>query len=391
MDTIGVRGERLPWGGPGIFFLDRAEEAAAALAAKEPESLRLVYLDPPFGTGDSFSMRPGGKGKRSIPTYTDKLGAAAYLDMMRAVLGACRTLLKEDGSLFLHVDQRKSAHMRLLLDEIFGADNFVNEIIWAYKSGGRSTRHFSYKHDTIFFYRKSRKHCFNIERAGVPRGPQRRNHMKRGVDAEGRIFYSIRSGSKTYTYYEDSLVYPSDVWDDIEHLHQRDPERTGYNSQKPEALLKRILEVASGEGDAVADFFSGSGTTAAVAAKLGRRCISADASPIALAVLRTRALRAAQNHSLFAENAPLELRYAPEALAPLAPCALGRAGEELVVQPPPETSLMYAALCDIEEGFLVPRSYSIHPAADGALRLALVDAPFLQAVDVYGRQSVERI
>ena len=91
--------------------------------------------------------------------------------MMRTVLAACYRMLAPDGSLYLHIDYRMSPYLRLMLDEIFGAANFMNEIIWAYKSGGRSTRHFSRKHDTILFYRKSKSVFFNINAVGVPRGP----------------------------------------------------------------------------------------------------------------------------------------------------------------------------------------------------------------------------
>jgi DNA modification methylase len=98
--------------------------------------------------------------------------------------------------------------------------------------------------------------------------------MKRFIDEDGRIGFSIRSGGKTYTYYEDSLIYPSDVWSDIEHLQQKDRERTGFATQKPEALLRRILSASSEPGDLVLDLFSGSGTTAVTAKKLGRAFVA---------------------------------------------------------------------------------------------------------------------
>src|SRR5690606_30562996 len=106
--------------------------------------------------------------------------------------------------------------------------NFMNEIIWCYKSGGRSTRYYPRKHDTILFYRKSAKVFFDIYAVGRPRGPEKRNHMKRYIDEDGRVCFSIRSAGKVYTYYEDTPVFPSDVWDDIEHLQQKDSERVGY-------------------------------------------------------------------------------------------------------------------------------------------------------------------
>ena len=153
---------------------------------------------------------------------------------------------------------------------------------------GKGKKHFSRKHDTILFYRKSRDHYFNLEAVGVPRGRTRRNHMKQGIDEEGRVFWSIKSGEKEYRYYEDDKVYPSDVWDDISHLHQRDPERNGYDTQKPEALLERIILSSSRPGDIVADFFAGSGTTLVVAQRLGRNWIGADNGVFSLHTCRKR-------------------------------------------------------------------------------------------------------
>ena len=125
--------------------------------------------------------------------------------------------------------------------------------------------------------------------------------MKQFVDQDGRVGFSIRSRGKLYTYYEDDLIYPTDVWTDIEHLQQKDRERMGYATQKPEALLERIILASSKEGDLVCDLFSGSGTTAAVAVKNRRRFLTADASPLALITLRKRLLSIASSPSLLDE------------------------------------------------------------------------------------------
>lgn len=117
--------------------------------------------------------------------------------MMRVVLTACHRMLAPDGSLYLHIDYRMSPYLRLMLDEIFGQANFMNEIIWAYKSGGRSTRHFSRKHDTILFYRKSKAVYFNIHAVGVPRGPEKRNNMKRSIDELGRVYFPSAPAVRT--------------------------------------------------------------------------------------------------------------------------------------------------------------------------------------------------
>ncbi len=303
-------GEEYPFGGPGRFILSTIQAAEEELRRDYTEKVDLIYIDPPFGTGDGFSVKlPGVRERVKIPAYNDNLDTASYLAMMRAVLTLCHDLLKDTGSIYVHIDYRMSARIRLMLDDIFGESCFQNEIIWAYKSGGRSIRHYSRKHDNILFYRKSAKAYFDISAVGVPRGPMKRNNMKRTVDENGKLCFSIRSGGKTYTYYEDTPVYPSDVWADIEHMHQRDPERTGYATQKPEALLRRIISASCPEGGLVADFFGGSGTTAAVAAKLNRRYITVDASPASLGIIRKRLLSAGRDASLIKQSSALRLSY----------------------------------------------------------------------------------
>ncbi|MBQ1632080.1 MAG: site-specific DNA-methyltransferase [Clostridia bacterium] len=278
-------------GGDGSFILAKAEDALSSLLSRYKGGVRLIYLDPPFRTGESFKMKIGkGKQAQTVVLYEDKLDEDSYLAWLERILRGCYELLDARGSIYLHLDYRMSHKARLLLDEIFGEANFMNEIIWAYRSGGRATRCYPRKHDTILFYRKSKKVLFNIKAVGTPRGQERRNHMKRFIDEDGRVGFSIRSNGKTYTYYEDSLIYPSDVWSDIEHLQQKDRERTGFLTQKPEALLKRIIAASSEPGDLVLDLFSGSGTTAAAATKLKRRFIVVDQSAVACALLRRRQL-----------------------------------------------------------------------------------------------------
>lgn len=325
--------ERHAVGGPGTFLLGKAEELSETLLREYRGKVRLIYLDPPFRTGESFSMKIG-KGKNAVPVrlYEDTLSDAEYVAWMRKILSLCHELLDSRGSLYLHLDYRMSARMRLVLDEIFGAEHFMNEIIWTYKSGGRSKRYFPRKHDTILFYRKSKNVYFKIEAVGMPRGAERRNHMKRFIDEDGRVGFSIRSNGKLYKYYEDSLIYPSDVWNDIEHLQQKDRERTGYATQKPEALLRRIIGASSAEGDLVMDLFSGSGTTAAVAAKMKRRFVVSDSSPVAAYILRKRLLAISGSPDLFrSDSAGLELHLSRETLPCEASYSVGRKGGERVV------------------------------------------------------------
>ncbi len=258
--------------------------------------IQLIYLDPPFGTGHSFSMRvrvgekewKTGSGTLVMESYEDDLDVDKYLSLMREVLTACKKLLSETGVIYLHVDYRMHARLRLLMDEIFGESNFLNEIIWSYQTGGRARKFFSRKHDIILFYRKTKKYYFNLEAVPVSRVDARRNHMKRHVDADGRVYRSIHSGGKIYTYYDDDPTFPGDVWDDVSHLQQKDPQRTGYDTQKPVKLLERIILSSSAPGDIVCDLFTGSGTTLEAASINGRRFLGTDKSPFSLQVTRRR-------------------------------------------------------------------------------------------------------
>lgn len=255
-----------------------AMDARDGLALLKKEGLRaqLCYIDPPYLTGRDFGA------------YADRLSPQDYYAMMRQVLQGIYDVLDDAGSIFVHIDERTHARLRLMLDEIFGEENFRNEIIWAYKTGGRSTEHFSRKHDVILYYAKSSAAYFDAMQDAQIRKDARLNHMKRGVDEGGRSYRSIISHGKEYRYYDDELVPPSDVWDDIPHLQQRAPERTGYPTQKPLRLLERILKCASRPGDLVLDTFAGSGTTLAACRTLERNFIGMDASEEAQKVIKNR-------------------------------------------------------------------------------------------------------
>jgi len=386
MERLDWSGERHGFGGPGRFLLGRAEDAAERLMGEYAGRVRLIYLDPPFGTGDTFTVKARGKGKSvRVPAYEDNLGHEEYMAMMGRVLALCRELLTKDGSIYLHVDYRMAAYLKVLMDGIFGKRNFVNEIIWAYKSGGRAAKHFSRKHDDILLYRRGPGQYFNPGAVGSPRGPERRNHMKRQVDESGRVSYSIKSGGRVYTYSEDSMVYPSDVWQDIPHLHQRDPERTGYSTQKPEALLRRIIMASSQEGDIVADLFSGSGTTAAAAAGLGREWLAADASPAALMTLRTRLLSGHAVGGLTRPSQAMAIEYlAKPEEAPMPGISISRAGDRLTVIP--DEGVSYLAAGRLEGGIFMPTAYRLSPIPGREVELKGAEAMHIS--DYYGRMTV---
>ncbi len=284
--------------GPGgILLMDNA--AAVSLTPWKGQA-QCVYIDPPFFTGEEFHfrMRCGREGWEkgspvlTLPAFGDFHGSSReeFLTLLRALLEQAKLLLSDTGALFLHLDSRMNAYARLLCDEIFGEKNFINEIIWAYQSGGRSKKHFSRKHDVILFYAKSRNLFFDITRVPIPRGENRENHMKRSVDENGRACRTIRVGGKVYTYYDDEPVYPDDVWMDVSHLQQKDPQRTGYDTQKPRALLDRIIRCCTRPGDLVADLCCGSGTTLIAAHENGCRYLGIDCGEAAISVSRKRLL-----------------------------------------------------------------------------------------------------
>ena len=276
----------------GRLVLGDNLDLLACLERDGTPGLDLVYMDPPFGTGKRRMGRRAG--------YEDASVDAEVLSRTWELLSGVRRLLSDKGQVMLHVDWRASAWMRLLLDEVFGAETFRNEIVWHYSSGGRGgSKRYARKWDAILWYAPGKDSVFRPERIARPRNRCPRcgqeilqpNHMKRHRDEQGRTYRTIRSQGRTYRYYDDDPVAPPDVWQDISHIQQRSPERTGYPTQKPEALLDRILLAHSDPGDLVADFFCGSGTTLAVAHRLGRDWIGCDRGKDAIELSRDRLTR----------------------------------------------------------------------------------------------------
>lgn len=240
--------------------------------------IQLIYGDPPF-----FS---NGRYQASVRLETAKLGRSPliktgayddrwddsleqYLTMLAVRFHLMRELLADTGCMWVHLDWHGAHYVKILLDEIFGYDNFVNEVIWTYKSGGASKRSFARKHDTLLFYGKTQKFMFNpLKEKSYNRGfkPYRFKGVKEYEDENG-----------WYT-----MVNMKDVWT-IDMVGRTSRERTGYATQKPEKLVERIIAACSREGDLCADFFAGSGTLGAAAEKNGRRWIMCDEGDVAIA------------------------------------------------------------------------------------------------------------
>lgn len=243
----------------------------------------LIYIDPPFNTGrkqrrrslrtvaDDAGDRTGFKGRRyRSETVSDHAYGDSYDDYLAFLeprIHEARRLLKPDGSLYLHLDYREAHYAKVMLDRVFGRECFINEIIWAYDFGGRPKNRWPAKHDTILFYARDPR-CWVFNAAEVEREP----YMAPGLvgpekAARGKL--------------------PTDVWwHTIVGTSAR--EKTGYPTQKPLGVLRRIVAAGSRKGDLVLDFFAGSGTTGAACIELGREFLLVDSSPQAIDVMRLR-------------------------------------------------------------------------------------------------------
>lgn len=253
----------------------------------------LIYIDPPFDSKADYKKKIEIKGIGKTETdstsfeekqYGDIWTNDEYLQFMYERLIILRELLSETGSIYLHCDWHKSHHLRMLMDEVFGVQNFVNEIIWCYSQGAKSQKMFGRKHDTILSYSKNiNRYIFNGEDVKVEMKSGKTSFGGRLETDENGRQYRLVYGSKNskgetkyYKYYLDEGKIPEDYWTDINSLQSGVTERTNYPTQKPESLLERIIKASSNPGGIVFDCFMGSGTTQAVAMKLGRRFIGAD-------------------------------------------------------------------------------------------------------------------
>jgi site-specific DNA-methyltransferase (adenine-specific) len=287
----GPDGGLTPEGRASIEAVTRGHERGAVVLADNLEALRaiddgavqLAYADPPFATGASRRLESirtgrgerlrGGFGGRTYRyevvrdlSWADDLPLDAHLAALRARVTEIHRVLAQDGSLYLHVDWRTAHHARMLLDDVFGAERFLNEIVWAYDYGGRARDRWPRKHDTILWYAKGGAWLF--DRASIDRVPYL---------APGLVGPEKASRGKL----------PTDVWW-MTIVQPGSRERTGYPTQKPVRLLERIVAASSRPGDLVLDPYAGSGTTGVAAARLGRRWLLVDRNPEAVAIARAR-------------------------------------------------------------------------------------------------------
>jgi len=271
-----------PWTPEGPNLVIHGDNLAAT-AGLPDRSIRLIYLDPPFNTGRaqvrrSTSMTQSATGARTgfkglsyetvigaLTSYDDRF--SDYWNFLQPRLVEAWRLLDERGTLYLHLDYREAHYAKVALDALFGRDSFINEIIWAYDYGARTNSRWPAKHDTILVYVKDPADYY-FDNASVDREP----YMAPGLVTAEKV---------------ERGKLPTDVWWHTI-VSPTGREKTGYPTQKPEGILRRIVAASSAPGDWVLDFFAGSGTTGAVASALGRRFVLVDESPAAIAVMRDR-------------------------------------------------------------------------------------------------------
>lgn len=250
------------------------------------DGVRLIYIDPPFASQQDFS-------NKEQKAYADKMKGADFLEWLRKRLILLKETLSDNGSIFIHLDWHKEHYIKVLADEIFGEGNFCNEIVWYYRRWNIAGNYFARNHDVILWYAKSKgQHVFN--QMYIPKSEKSSAQGKawKSVIGEDGRRHSVQTEEKT------KGVPMLDTWE-ISMINPVAKERTGYPTQKPEALLSRIIKAASNKGDIVLDSFGGSGTTAAVAEKEGRRWITGDVGKLSIYTMQKRILDI-KNHNSFA-------------------------------------------------------------------------------------------
>jgi DNA modification methylase len=248
----------------------------------------LIYLDPPFFSNKNYEVIWGDEAE--VRSFEDRWegGIQVYTAWMRERAIEMHRVLKSTGSIYLHCDWHASHYLKVMMDTIFGANNFQNEIAWCYEVGGRTKKRWARKHDTILFYSKTDK--FHFDWKAVAERRKDGTHMKANVDEDGREYQEKRDAKtgKVYRYYMDEGTIPPDWWIGPQQLNREAAERIGYPTQKPEALLEKIIAASSAPGDIVLDPFCGCGTAIAVAHRLDRAWLGIDISPTALGIMRRR-------------------------------------------------------------------------------------------------------
>lgn len=275
-----------PKGSNRLFFGDNLH----IMRQLPSNSIDLIYIDPPFFSGRNYNILFGDKNE--VRSFTDiwEGGMPGYLIWLNARLYEMKRLLKPTGSIYVHLDWHAAHYVKVEMDKIFGYDNFRNEIVWCYTGPSRKIKDLPDKHDTILRYSRTEDRIFNLDAIKIPYSESFLNR-RQYIEGSGGIYGGREEKGKDVEKYKTGKI-PEDWWDDIPSGGQMSRnERIGYPTQKPEKLLERIILASCNEGDVVADFFCGGGSTLAVAQRLNRRWIGSDQSRIAVAITADRITR----------------------------------------------------------------------------------------------------
>jgi len=309
-----------------LIFGDNLQVMKSLLDDPEVKGqVKLIYIDPPFATKQEF------RGSQDQKAYQDKIIGARFIEFTRRRLVFLRELLADDGSIFIHLDQKKGHYLKVIMDEIFGEQNFKNEIVWKRTSAHSDAGKFGNNADFIYYYTKTDNYIWNQEYESYSKqylerfknvdedgkrwqdGPITAKGLSGGgyeytykgvkglwrcplstmekLDQEGKLYFTKKEGIRIKRYLDDDKGIPfQTIWTDIHAINSQAVERIGYPTQKPETLVERIIKVASNPGDLVLDAFAGSGTTLAVAEKLGRRWLGIDCGKLAIYTMQKRLL-----------------------------------------------------------------------------------------------------
>lgn len=257
----------------------------------------LIYIDPPFDSKADYrtNIKLPNTDLTQKPTVLEQFayadtwqnGTVSYLEMIYPRLLLMKELLSDKGSIYVHIDWHVGHYVKILLDDIFGKQNFRNEIIWSYQGTGEPDKAYKRKHDNIYFYSKNENYLFNSENAIENISDFSKSKYNK-IDEYGRHYKDIKhSDGRIYRQYIKETMRMRDVWE-IPIINAQAKERLDYSTQKPVKLLEQIIKASTNEGDLVCDFFGGSGTTASVAERLGRRWITTDVGKPAILVTRKR-------------------------------------------------------------------------------------------------------
>jgi len=252
--------------GEGNFLDLRICDNLELMAETEDNTIDLIYSDILYGTGINFGEYQDLKPKLDVieSHYLPRL-----IEMKR--------VLKQNGSIYLQMDTRINHWMRILMDKVFGYDNFQNEIVWCYNSQGKTKKQWNKKHDVILFYSKSKNFIFNSHIVKDSISDLTYKRFKKEIDQYG--YYTVLKNGKRTKYYLENGSLPKDWYEDVTYISRDNKELNGYPTQKPKELIKRFVLASSNEGDLVADFYSGSFTTAEVCKDLNRSFIGCDINP----------------------------------------------------------------------------------------------------------------